>query len=92
VHTLLRTPATVVWFVLIAATAFSWTLGTDHGLGSGAQQLASVAILAVAFIKIRFIGLYFMELREAPHVLRGLFETYCLVVGTIVICLFLFAA
>jgi len=89
---LLRTPASVVWLVLVAATGFSWVLGAEHGLGSSAQQLASIAILAVAFVKIRFIGLYFMELREAPHALRGLFETYCVVVGTLVIGLFVLAA
>ena len=86
--TLLRTPASIVWLVLVAATAFSWSLGTEHGLGSDAQELASIAILAVAFIKVRFIGLYFMELRESPVVLRGLFEGYCVVVGTLVMSLF----
>lgn len=90
-NTLLRTPASVVWLLLVAATAFSWGLGTEHGLGSEAQQLASVAILAVAFIKVRFIGLYFMELREAPLALRGLFEGYCAVVGALVIGLFVLA-
>ena len=89
--TLIRTPASVVWLALVAATAFSWTLGTDHGLGPDAQPLAGIAILAVAFVKLRFIGLYFMELREAHHVLRGLFEVYCAAVGTLVIALFLFA-
>lgn len=89
--TLLRTPASVVWLVLVAATAFSWSLGTEHGLGSDAQELASIAILAVAFIKVRFIGLYFMELRESPVVLRGLFEGYCVVVGTLVMSLFVLA-
>jgi hypothetical protein len=90
--TLLRTPASVVWLILVAATAFSWTLGTDHGLGPDAQRLAGIAILAVAFVKIRFIGLYFMELCEAPRVLRGLFEFYCAVVGTLVLALFLFGS
>jgi len=91
VTSLLRTPASVVWIVLVAATAFSWTLGTDHGLGPDTQRLAGIAILAVAFIKVRFIGLYFMELREAPSVLRGVFELYCAAVGTLVLTLFLFA-
>jgi hypothetical protein len=36
--------------------------------------------MVMAFAKIRFVGLYFMELREAPSVLRSLFECYCLVV------------
>jgi hypothetical protein len=92
VNTLLRTPASVVWLILVAATAFSWILGTEHGLGSDAQQLASVAILAVAFIKVRFIGLYFMELRESPVALRGLFECYCAAVGALVIGLFILAS
>jgi len=91
VPTLLRTPASVVWLVLVSATAFSWTLGAGHGLGPDAQQLAGIAILAIAFVKIRFIGLYFMELREAPILLRGIFEVYCAAVGTLVIALFLFA-
>jgi len=91
VNTLLRTPASVVWLVLVAATAFSWVLGTEHGFGSDAQQLASVAVLAVAFVKIRFIGLYFMELRESPVVLRGLFEGYCAAVGALVIGMFVLA-
>ncbi len=89
--TLLRTPASVVWLVLVGATAVSWTLGTDNGLGPDTQRLAGIAILAIAFVKVRFIGLYFMELREAPSVLRGFFELYCAAVGTLVLALFLFA-
>jgi caa(3)-type oxidase subunit IV len=61
---LLRTPATGVWVVLIVATAATWTLGTNHGFGN--HTLASVAILLIAFIKVRLVGLYFMELRDAP--------------------------
>lgn len=86
--TLLRSRVTLVWIVLIAATALSWMLGTDHGISSDDQSVASVVILLVAFVKIRFIGLWFMELREAPWILRGLFEAYCLIVGTMTIVLF----
>jgi hypothetical protein len=85
---LLRTPASVVWLVLVAATAFSWTLGTDRGLGVDGRRAAGVAILTVAFIKVRFIGLYFMELRAAPYLLRGIFDAYCAVVGSVVMALF----
>src|SRR6516165_7952486 len=66
---LLRTPATVVWVVLVIATIASWTLGTAHGMHN--HSLASVLILLIAFIKVRLVGLYFMELREAPTALRG---------------------
>jgi len=85
---LLRTPATAVWVVLIAATAASWTLGSQHGVHG--HTLASVIILLIAFIKVRLVGLYFMELREAPIVLRGLFEAYCLAVCALLIGVFLF--
>jgi len=84
---LLRTPATAVWVVLIVATAATWTLGTNHGFGN--HTLASVVILLIAFIKVRLVGLYFMELRDAPAALRGLFEGYCVVACTIVIGVFL---
>ncbi len=89
VLSLLRNRTTVMWAVLISATLLSWWLGTGHGFSSA--ELASVAVLIVAFIKIRIVGLYFMELREAPTVLRGLFEGYCLLVCAVVIGMFLFA-
>jgi caa(3)-type oxidase subunit IV len=85
---LLRTPATAVWVVLITATAASWTLGTQHGVHG--HTLASVIILLIAFIKVRLVGMYFMELREAPTVLRGLFEAYCLIVCALLLAVFIF--
>ena len=88
---MIRSRTTVVWVVLIGATGLSWSLGIDHGFSSDDRTLTSVAILVVAFVKVRFIGLWFMELREAPLVLRTLFETYCLVVCTLTVGLFLFA-
>ena len=84
---LLRTPATAVWVVLIVATAATWLLGTNHGFGN--HTLASVVMLLIAFIKVRLVGLYFMELRGAPTPLRGLFEAYCAIACTVVIGVFL---
>lgn len=55
------------------------------------HRLASVAILLIAFIKVRLFGMYFMELRDAPNVLRGLFEAYCLVVCTLLLAVFICA-
>ena len=86
---LLRTRATAVWAFLILATVVSWTLGTQHGFHNATP--ASVVILLIAFIKVRLVGLYFMELGDAPKVLRGLFEAYCAVVCTVVVSVFLFA-
>jgi caa(3)-type oxidase subunit IV len=70
---LMRTKATVVWLILCALTVTSWALGTQHAYG----VWASVVIIVVAVFKVRLVGLYFMELREAPWALRGLFEMYC---------------
>jgi Prokaryotic Cytochrome C oxidase subunit IV len=55
------------------------------------HTLASVVILLIAFIKVRLVGLYFMELRGAPTLLRGLFEAYCAIECTVVIGVFLLA-
>jgi hypothetical protein len=80
---LLRTRTTAVWLLLTAATVLSWSLGADHGL--------AIAILVIAFVKIRFVGLYFMELRCAPPALRAVLEIYCLAVFLTLSALFLLA-
>ena len=87
--TLLRNRVSAVWFVLIAATLVSFTLGTDHGISS--HQVASIIIMTIAFIKVFLVGMYFMELRHAPQVLRGVFLGYCLLVFSVVTGMFLLA-
>lgn len=82
---LLRNRTTAVWVLLVAATLVSWQLGT-HGAD---PKIATSIIMVVAFVKIRLVGLYFMELRDAPLPLRLLFEGYCAVVGVAVIVMYL---
>lgn len=72
---LFRARSTVVWAVLVVATFASWAVGAEHETGSA----IAVVVLAVAAIKVRFVGLDFMELRQAPWFLRGMFEGYCIV-------------
>jgi hypothetical protein len=72
---LLRARSTFVWMALVAVTIVSWAVGADHEVGSG----VGVVVLALAVIKVRFVGLDFMELRDAPLLLRGLFEAYCII-------------
>ena len=62
------------WLVLIAATLLSYALGAEHGVGS----TVVVVVFGIAAIKVRLIGLDFMELRGAPIPLRVAFEGYCL--------------
>ena len=73
--TLLRARSTWVWAVLVAATLVSWAVGAEHGTGSA----IGIVVLLVALIKVRFVGLDFMELRNAPPMLRVTFEVYCVV-------------
>ncbi|MGY4710576.1 cytochrome C oxidase subunit IV family protein [Mycolicibacterium sp. CBM1] len=70
---LMRSRAGVSWLILVAATLASFALGADHGTGS----LVAVAVLAIAAVKVRLVGLDFMELRHAPIPLRAAFEVYC---------------
>jgi caa(3)-type oxidase subunit IV len=88
--TIARTNASLVWFVLSALTIVSWALGTNHSFG-GHHAPASLVIFAIAIVKVRLIGLYFMELRDAPMALRGLFEGYCVALFALLTAMFLFA-
>ena len=73
-----RSRVTVVWAGLVLATCASWLLGShDSGATSSTRRIVGVVILGVALVKVRFVGRWFMELREAPLVLRRLFDLYC---------------
>lgn len=71
---LLRNRAGASWLFLVAATVTSWAVSAEHGTGS----LVAVVVLGIAAIKVRLVGLDFMELRHAPVPLRVAFEAYCL--------------
>ncbi|MFE3002159.1 cytochrome C oxidase subunit IV family protein [Nocardia sp. NPDC059246] len=88
---LIRTRTTIVWLFLITATALSWAIGSDHGFGGGGRTAASIAILLVAVLKIRLVGRYFMELREAPIALLALFEGFCVLVFGVTVGMYLLA-
>jgi caa(3)-type oxidase subunit IV len=79
VKTLVQTKASLAWLILVALTLAQWTIGTLSGVVGAQHVWASLVIFVVAVFKARLVGLYFMELREAPLVLRGVFEMYCVV-------------
>jgi Prokaryotic Cytochrome C oxidase subunit IV len=68
-----RNRAGLTWLILVAATLVSWLVGAEHGTGS----LLAVLVLGIAAVKVRLVGLDFMELRHAPLPLRAAFECYC---------------
>jgi hypothetical protein len=80
-----RNRAGFSWLLLVAATVVSWAVGAEHGTGS----MVAVLVLAIAAIKIRLVGLDFMELRHAPIPLRAIFEIYCFAVWAVLSGLYL---
>ena len=76
---LLRSRATVLWLVLVSLTFLS--LEVLQGLTIGGNRRAgAVAVIIVAFTKVRLVGLNYMELRTAPMLLRYFFEAWILLV------------
>ena len=87
--TLLRSRITLIWFLLVGATALSLEMG--HGVGFENPRHASVAIIVIAFIKVRFVILEFMEIRHAPRFMRLVGEVWIVAVCATLIGLFLSA-
>lgn len=86
---LVRHRTTAVWGGLVLATLVSWALSAEHAWDSETgRTVATVGILAVAFVKVRFVGLDFMELRRAPLPLRLIFEAWVLSVFTVLAVLY----
>ena len=83
---LLFSRVTLVWLLLVAATALSWELG--HGFGYDDVRYASISIIIVAFIKVRFVILDFMEIRHAPIWMRAVGMTWLVVVCTTLVTLY----
>jgi caa(3)-type oxidase subunit IV len=82
----LRSRVTAVWAILVLAAALSYLLAeTDHA-GTGEV----VIVILLAFAKVRLVGLYFMELRTAPLLLRVLFDAYCALVCLAILAMFVF--
>ena len=61
---LLQKRVTIVWLLLVLATGFSW--GATHDVGGLSMRTGTIAALVMAFVKVRFVVLDFMELRSAP--------------------------
>ncbi|GAY22200.1 hypothetical protein SFOMI_2755 [Sphingobium fuliginis] len=76
---LLRTRATALWLLLIALTVLSLEFFQKLGFG-GDHRLGAAIVIVVAFIKVRIVGLEYMELRNAPLPLRLFFELWVAVI------------
>lgn len=66
-----------IWTGLVAATLVSWLLGVEHAADDllSADGVA-VAIVVISAVKVWYVGLDFMELRQSAPWLRRLFTTW----------------
>lgn len=64
----------------------SWYLG--HGFLIRNLRAAGIAILVIAFIKIRYVILDFMEIRRAPLPMRIGAEIWVVAVATAIVLLY----
>jgi len=76
---LIKSKETLVWLVLAGLTAISWILGNKYAaIGPDAAKYMTVAVIALAFFKVRLVIMHFMEIETAPIALRIVFELWCL--------------
>jgi hypothetical protein len=78
---------TTVWGFLFIGTVTSWFLAPEKDYLE--PLLPGLIIILIAFLKVRLILLYFMELRIAPQPWRGLFEAWMAVACAIVMFLYI---
>ncbi|MDT2005525.1 hypothetical protein FXW78_13625 [Rhodococcus opacus] len=83
---LLPTRVIVTWVILVLAAVVGPLLSAESHGGT----VAAVVVLGIAAVKVRLVGLDFMELRHAPWALRGVFELYCVALWVVLTGLFVF--
>lgn len=87
---LFRQRITLVWAGLVLATLLSWQLSSESAFDSTlARALTTFAILGVAMIKVRYVGLDFMEIRHSPRALRIIFDVWMVAVYTELVVLYI---
>jgi heme/copper-type cytochrome/quinol oxidase subunit 4 len=83
---LLRKPVTIVWAALMLATcASTWLLSRN----SVTLEVATLAIMLVAAVKVRLVIRYFMEVRRAQLALRCICDGWLLAVTALIMTVYL---
>lgn len=84
---LIRQRATVSFALMLSVTLISYWLVVGHGgsaLGEG-PPLIWTSMIVLAFVKVRWVMLDFMELRSAPIGLRALYEGWAVAMAAVLI-------
>jgi heme/copper-type cytochrome/quinol oxidase subunit 4 len=71
-----RRRITGIWLLLLMLTAVSWWLGRGSGWPAHDPRDIGLVIVVLAFVKIRFVMLDFMEVRYAPTAMRAACEAW----------------
>ena len=83
---LLRKPVTIVWAALMLATcASTWLLSKN----SVTPEVATVAIMLIAGVKVRLVMRHFMEVRRAPLALQLVCDGWLLAVTALIVTVYL---
>lgn len=72
---------------LVLATCLTWWLGSGTSSTGGGLGVAATLTIVIAFAKIFFIGMDFMELRAAPTALKAVFTIWVAAVAVAAITL-----
>ena len=79
-----------VWLFLMVATGVSWSMGTQNPMeGAHELRLLSSLLIVIAFLKVRLVIRYFMEVRHANLTLRCLTDAWCIVVAVGILAIYL---
>ena len=66
-----------IWAGLVAATVLSWLLGAEHAADNVfSGEVVAGLIVAITAVKVWYVGLDFMELRDSAPWLRWLFTSW----------------
>jgi len=83
---LLRKPVSIVWAALMLATcASTWLLSKN----SVTPEVATVAIMLIAAVKVRLVMRRFREVRRAPLALRFICDGWLLAVTALITTVYL---
>jgi hypothetical protein len=83
---LLCKPVSIVWAALMLATCASTWLLTKSSV---TPEVATVAIMLVAAVKVRLVMRHFMEVRRAPLALRIVCDGWLLAVTALILTVYL---
>lgn len=87
---LIRNWSTLVWLIITGATGLSWWLaqGMTTDTTDVSNMWTTITVMVIAFVKVRLVIMYFMEVRTAPLPLRAICEIWLLAACSAVVILY----